>query len=92
VSAPPSHVDPHVHIVDSLFVFLGSSHDLTGLVAEVTVDGEVFIVESPCAVLIPSGKQHTYRFCNGSGIFLNYVLAGNYNNSLLDFEPKKVIL
>lgn len=80
----PGHIDTHVHHCDSLFIFLGDEPDYTGLRAEVTLDGEVIAVESPATVFIPAGIPHGYRVVSGAGTYLNHVLAGDYNSSLLD--------
>lgn len=77
------HVDGHVHHCDSLFVFLGGESDYQGLSVEVHLGEESFPVESPASVFIPAGIEHSYRVVGGTGTFLNYVLAGDYNSSLL---------
>lgn len=80
----PGHVDCHRHNVDSMFLFVGHEGDLTGLTAEVTLGNEKFVVGSPCSVFIPSGVRHSYRVLSGEGLYLNHVLAGTYNDSLLE--------
>ncbi|MEK6303215.1 MAG: LeuA family protein [Acidobacteriota bacterium] len=79
-----SHIDPHVHTVDSLFMFLGYEPGLTGLSVEVSLGDVVKQLRSPASVFIPAGTKHTYRILQGRGIFINHVLAGLYNESLLD--------
>lgn len=81
---PPDHVDFHRHTCDSLFLFIGHERGLTGLQVEVFLESKSFKIDSPCSVLIPSGIRHRYRIINGSGIFVNHVLAGNYNKSILE--------
>ncbi|MFD7919954.1 hypothetical protein ACFV3R_12095 [Streptomyces sp. NPDC059740] len=78
------HVDTHVHHCDSLFIFLGEEEGYRGLSVEVTLGDEVFQVSSPASVLIPSGVAHGYRVVGGAGTYLNHVLAGDYNSSLLE--------
>jgi 2-isopropylmalate synthase len=78
------HVDTHVHACDSLFVFLGEGDGYRGLRVEVTLGEEARPVESPASVFIPAGVPHSYRVLGGSGTYLNHVLAGSYNDSLLD--------
>ncbi|GGK78900.1 2-isopropylmalate synthase [Mangrovihabitans endophyticus] len=78
------HVDTHVHHCDSLFAFLGSRDGYEGLTVEVTLGSQVFQVHSPSSVFIPAGVPHGYRVIGGSGTYLNHVLAGDYNSSLLD--------
>jgi 2-isopropylmalate synthase len=81
---PPSHVDAHAHNVDSLFVFIGHEPGLTGLTVEVQLGDVVKELESPVSVFIPAGVVHTYRILKGRGVFINHVLAGSYNESLLE--------
>ena len=78
------HVDRHIHTCDSLFLFMGDAEDLTGLSVEVSVGENTFAVRSPASVFIPAGVEHSYRVLGGAGLFVNHVLAGSYNNSLLD--------
>lgn len=78
------HVDTHVHHCDSLFMFLGDEADYSGLSVEVTLGERVLPVQSPAAVFIPAGVAHGYRVVGGAGTYLNHVLAGEYNSSLLD--------
>jgi 2-isopropylmalate synthase len=78
------HVDTHVHHCDSLFVFLGDEDDYQGLSVEVTLAGHVYPLQSPASVFIPAGVPHGYRVVGGAGTYLNHVLAGDYNSSLLD--------
>lgn len=82
------HVDPHTHICDSFFVFLGAKDDLTGLRVEVMLDGVFMDIESPKTVFIPAGLSHSYRVISGSGIFINTVACGEYNKSLLEREEE----
>ncbi len=81
------HVDSHVHHCDSLFVFLGADDDYRGLSVEVNLGDEYFPVDSPASVFIPAGVRHSYRVLGGAGTYLNYVLAGDYNSSLLEPLP-----
>jgi 2-isopropylmalate synthase len=83
---PDGHVDVHVHHVDSLFLFLGHEPGLRGLRAEVRLGDHVEVVDSPKAVFIPAGVPHTFRLLAGSGIFVNHVLSGTYNESLLTHD------
>ncbi|MGF1427367.1 hypothetical protein [Kitasatospora sp. LaBMicrA B282] len=78
------HVDTHVHHCDSLFVFLGEEEGYRGLSVEVTLGDRVFPLASPASVFIPAGVPHGYRVLGGAGTYLNHVLAGDYNSSLLD--------
>jgi 2-isopropylmalate synthase len=80
----PGHVDVHRHHVDSLFIFLSCSGSLDGLTVEVILGDEKFKIESPASVFIPSGVRHSYRVISGEGLFINTVLSGTYNESLLE--------
>lgn len=82
-----SHVDPHVHHCDSLFGFLGEEPNYTGLMVEVQVGEQRTVLESPASVFIPAGVEHSYRAIKGAGTYLNYVLSGSYEESLLDPAP-----
>lgn len=81
------HVDSHAHHCDSFFVFMGNNEDGTGLTVSVTFgEGDervTKIFSSPASVFIPAKVPHTYSYLNGIGRFLNVVLAGNYNQSLV---------
>jgi 2-isopropylmalate synthase len=72
---PPEHVEPHNHEYESLFIFKGNNPDLTGLRVEVLLDKEWFTIDSPKAVRIPAGLNHTYRFVKGSGEYWNIVIT-----------------
>ena len=78
------HVDAHSHTCDSLFLFLGDGPELEGLAVAVTLGADTFEVDSPASVFIPSGVAHSYRIRAGSGLFINHVLSGAYDDSLLD--------
>lgn len=78
------HIDIHAHCCDSLFIFLGDDADYGGFFVEVTLGEEIFPLESPASVFIPAGVPHGYRVVGGAGTYLNHVLAGDYNSSLLD--------
>ncbi len=85
------HVDSHRHNVDSIFLFIGHEEGLTGLTAEVNLGEETFEINSPCSVFIPSGLFHSYKVIEGEGLFINHVLAGDYDSSLLDDTAPKTI-
>ncbi len=79
-----AHVDPHTHSCDSVFMFLGDGEDYQGLTVEVSVANETRQLTSPATVFIPGGSEHTYRFIQGSGTYINFVNSGNYNLSLME--------
>ncbi len=78
------HIDTHAHCCDSLFIFLGEEAGYRGFFVEVTLGEEIFPLESPASVFIPAGVPHGYRVVGGAGTYLNHVLAGDYNSSLLE--------
>lgn len=82
------HVDSHAHNCDSVFVFIGSNSDGTGLKVSVTF-GEgnqkiTEIVDSPSSIYIPANVYHSYSYISGTGRFLNFVLSPNYNESIVN--------
>lgn len=83
-SVIPPHVDIHRHKCDSLFLFLGKDPSMAGLTVIVTIENDEKVVHSPAAIFIPAGLRHTYRILEGSGFYINHVLSGNYNDSLLE--------
>jgi len=78
-----SHVGMHSHNCDSAFLFIGDNKNLKGLICEVCLGNEKYMIESPTSVFIPRGLQHSYRFIKGSGYYVNIVLSGDYNKSIL---------
>ena len=83
VAAPPEpYIDSHKHTVPSLYSFIGIDDDLTGLEAEVTLDGTSYVVSSPGSVYIPAETMHTYRILSGTGFFVHTVCHANYDDSL----------
>lgn len=82
-----AHVDPHRHICDSLFMFLGREAGMQGLEVEVMLDGELRTLRSPAAMFIPAGALHSYRVLGGEGLYVNHVANGEYNDSLLEPAP-----
>ena len=81
---PEQHVEPHNHEYESLFIFKGSNPDFSGLEVEVLLGDEWHRIESPKAVRIPPGLNHTYRFVSGSGEYWNIVLTpgAEYNKTV----------
>jgi 2-isopropylmalate synthase len=77
------HVDRHAHTCDSLFLFVGNASDLTGLSVEVSLGEKTVTIRSPASVFIPAGLVHSYRVLDGAGLFMNHVLSGSYDESLL---------
>jgi len=84
VDRPEQHVEPHRHEFESLFVFKGNNPDFSGLEAEVLLGNEWYRFESPKAVSIPAGLNHTYRLVKGSGEYWNIVITpgAEYNKTV----------
>ena len=84
VEQPEQHVEPHSHEYESLFIFKGSNPDFSGLEVEVLLENEWYKIESPKAVRIPPGLNHTYRFIRGSGEYWNIVITpgAEYNRTI----------
>ena len=84
VDRPEQHVEPHSHEFESLFIFKGDNPDFSGLEVEVLLGNEWHRFESPKAVSIPPGLNHTYRFIRGSGEYWNIVIApgAEYNKTI----------
>ena len=63
VGAP--HAEPHIHD-DHPEIYFCATEERGAVVIEVQMDDEVFTVESPFAVFIPSGVRHcfTVRKCD----------------------------
>lgn len=82
------HVDSHAHHCDSVFVFMGNHPDGTGLTVSVSFgEGDqqtTQTVTSPASIYIPAYVYHSYEYISGMGKFLNFVLAPNYNESLVN--------
>lgn len=81
---PEQHVERHSHEYESLFIFKGSNPDFSGLEVEVLLGDEWHRIESPKAVRIPPGLNHTYRFIGGSGEYWNIVMTpgAEYNKTV----------
>lgn len=84
VDHPEQHVEPHSHEFESLFVFKGNNPDFSGLEVEVLLGNEWHRFESPKAVSIPPGLNHTYHFIKGSGEYWNIVITpgAEYNKTV----------
>ena len=80
------HIDMHRHNVDSFLILIGYKAELKGLKIEVRLGKEIYAVESPSSVFIPSGVLHSYRALSGDGLVFDNIASGDYNSSLLDIE------
>jgi mannose-6-phosphate isomerase-like protein (cupin superfamily) len=54
----------HYHDTSEAYLFIGKKGALH---VEVELDDEKYIVESPCAVYVPKGVRHTYRYLEQNG-------------------------
>ncbi len=84
VDHPEAHVAPHFHEFESMNIFKGNNPDMTGLEAEMFLDGKWYPIKSPKTVRIPPHLTHTYRLIKGSGEYWNIVLTpgANYNKTV----------
>ncbi|MFA4953098.1 MAG: hypothetical protein WC584_02660 [Candidatus Pacearchaeota archaeon] len=83
VKNPPKHIQKHKHNCDSLWMFVGDKENLTGLKVEIVLGDEIYQINTPFSVYIPKNLEHTYNFIEGSGSYINILIAkgGNYNSS-----------
>ncbi len=81
VKTPYEPAGLRVHTVDAVMIFMGFDERLGGLRAEVTLNGETFVVDSPASVYVSAGTNHSYKILRGSGTYTKIVLApgGDYN-------------
>jgi hypothetical protein len=80
----PDWLDPHAHVCNSFYVFLGDGDEFDGLEGEVAFGSERLQVGSPSAALIPPLLLHHYRLTRGSGWYLQITLCPTYEASLAD--------
>ncbi|VVB54127.1 Uncharacterised protein [uncultured archaeon] len=78
---PPEYVKSHSHTVDSTYIFLGDNEDLSGLKAEVVLGDETYVIDSPASIFVPKRLNHSVKLIGGSGLFINTVLNGDYNEA-----------
>jgi hypothetical protein len=83
-AAQPEWLDPHAHVCNSFYVFLGDRDDLAGLEGEVAFGSDWVQVRSPSSALIPPLLLHRYRLTRGSGWYLQITLCPTYEASLAD--------
>src|SRR5262249_39976827 len=60
--------------------------DLTGLAAEIVIEGHLFAAESPSVILLPRGFLHHHRLTAGGGWSFHVNVRPDYEESLLDLE------
>src|SRR5262249_7978520 len=84
----PEWVCDHPPNCTTFYVLIGRNPDLTGLAAEIVVEGHVFAAESPSVVLLPTGFLHHHRLTAGGGWSFHVNVRPDYEESLLDLEPE----
>ncbi len=80
---PEEYTETHSHDYESLFIFKGSNPDMSGLKAEFLLGNQWYKIESPKAIRIPPGLNHSHRLIQGSGEYWNIVLTpgADYNKT-----------
>ncbi len=68
----------HSHSADETYLFIGNNEDLTGLKAEMVIDGVKHAFDSPASAFVPKGVKHKYRFLEGSGLMVVTLLKKKY--------------
>jgi len=79
----PDYVEMHAHEVSQAYVF-----PTPGITFEVTLDDEVYTVDSPATVFIPPRLKHTVKIVKGSGFEVSIVRNEKYEQSLAEEETK----
>ena len=80
----PEWLDDHRHNCPTFYVLVGRNRDLTGLAAEIVVEGRSFVAESPSAIMLPRGFLHHHRLIRGGGWSFHVNVRADYEESLLD--------
>jgi hypothetical protein len=84
----PGWLDDHRHNCPTFYVLLGRNPDLTGLAAEVVIEGTAFLAEAPVAVLLPTAALHHHRLVRGGGWSFHVNVRPDYVESLLDLPDQ----
>jgi hypothetical protein len=84
----PEWLDDHRHNCPTFYVLIGRNPDLTGLAAEIVIEGHSFVAKSPSAILLPTGFLHHHRLTAGGGWSFHVNVRPDYEESLLDLEPE----
>ena len=80
----PEWLDDHRHNCPTFYVLIGRNRDLTGLAAEIVIEGRSFVAESPSAIMLPKGFLHHHRLMRGGGWSFHVNVRADYEESLLD--------
>lgn len=79
----PEWLDDHRHNCATFYVLIGRTPDLTGLTAEVVIEGRRFVAESPSTIMLPPGFLHHHRLIEGGGWSFHVNTRPDYEESLL---------
>jgi hypothetical protein len=79
----PEWLEDHAHNCPTSYLLIGRNPDLTGLSAEVVIEGRAFRAESPSAILLPEGSLHHHRLVAGSGWSFHVNVRPDYEESLI---------
>ena len=82
----PEWLDDHRHNCPTFYVLIGPNNDLSGLAAEIVVEGNTFIAEAPASIMLPTGALHHHRLIEGSGWSFHVNVRADYVESLMDEE------
>jgi hypothetical protein len=83
----PEWLEDHRHNCPTFYVLIGRSQDLTGLSAEIVIEGHRFIAESPSAIMLPRAFMHRHRLIQGGGWSFHVNVRPDYEESLMDPAP-----
>jgi hypothetical protein len=84
----PEWLDDHRHNCPTFYVLIGRNPDLTGLAAEVVIEGTVFRADAPAAVLLATGALHHHRLVQGGGWSFHVNVRPDYVESLLELPAQ----
>jgi hypothetical protein len=71
------------HNCPTFYFLIGRSLGLTGLAAEIAIEGHRFIAESPSAIMLPPGFAHHHRLIEGGGWSFHVNVRPGYEESLM---------
>ncbi len=66
---------------DESYLFLGKGKDFKGLKAQVILEGETHVIDSPASVYIPRNVKHMYKMLEGTGILIVTINKGKYGHA-----------
>src|SRR6185503_17760248 len=71
----PPYCELHWHDFDEINLIISDSN----LKYKIQLEDEVYEVESPCTVYIPSGTRHAAEVISGRGVFVAITFAKKYS-------------